>query len=541
MEQVVTKNKKEFKTKHMFLLSCGDAGRAFINGIIANFLLIFFIPDSSSTKHVDFLLAAALTLAVIKLVGVVWDAITDPFVANLTDKYGGKDGKRMHFMKIAFIPYALTAILIFFPPVQASSWINIVWVALFLFAYYSFSTLYIIPHQALQAEIVTDPQKRVKFYTINSLLYVLSFAIVYLIFVVQSALLKAGFSYEWSYRIPFIFFGIVGIIMLLIPILTIKENEFVSDSKPCHSPLFKSLKETFKYKNFVILTIAFLVMWIGINFFNTTLVYYVKVLMGLKDGIWSTLVMGAAILLGILSYPLINYLSKRMGKAKLLVISCGIYVFTFMLIYFYKPILNVLPAPVLAFGVAILVSMPISVGNIIPNSCFADIAQYDFIKGKENRTGMFLASKNFCLKLSNAISGAVCSVVICIGSSNLDVVTERGVQLTAIIAAVTSLVAFIIYLMYRDKEMIRTIKEFERKNNITSGNTKIDSQFVVAKKLYELRTNKNITLEYAAKVIGISKNKLDNIENGICKVPEKKKIAFIVFYDLNKNFFEVNK
>jgi len=455
---------KRFTTKDMFKLSCGDAGRAFINGIIANFLLVFFIPNGE-VSHTTYLIGAALALAIIKLIGVVWDAFTDPFVANLTDKYEGKGGKRRHFMKIAFVPYALTALVIFFPPVQSSSWINIIWVGFFLFAYYTFSTLYIIPHQALQAEIVTDPQERVKFYTINSLLYVLSFAVVYLIFVVQSALFKAGLSYEWSYRIPFIFFVVVGTICLLIPVLTIKEEDYVKDTKPCHTPLLQSLKTTFKYKNFRILTIAFLVMWVALNFFNTTLVYYITVLMKLENSM-STFVMGASIILGVLAYPLINKWSKKTSKVNLLITTCGIYVFTFVLIYFSPMIVNNSSNPtalgtIIAFVVAALVAVPISIGNIIPNSCFADLAQYDYIKTKENHTGMFLASKNFCLKLSTAITGAICSIMITIGDPKMENATEFGVQLTSIVAAVASVIALIIYCFYKDKDIIKTIKESE--------------------------------------------------------------------------------
>jgi len=459
--------RRDISTKEIFILCLGDAGRAFIYGIIASFLLIFYVPSVKSVEAgesiITFLPMAGIAIGVIKAIGVVWDAISDPIIANKTDKFEHRLGRRIPFMRMAFIPYAICALLVFFAPINHESWINVIWVGVMLLAFYTFSTLFYIPYSALQVEVVKDPKRRVFFFTINSLLYVISSAVCYTVYMIKGALTKAGFDYAWSYRIPFIVFATIGAIMLMIPSFFIKEKELVEESKPCHVPLKESLKVAFKNKNFVVLVFAFLVMWIGLQFFNSSLAYYITTLLGQEEGV-ATIVLAVSIFVGIVTYPLINKLVAKFGKKPLLIAAVGAYAFLFTLVYLYKVVLLVLPPMVFAILLGLLIAMPISITNILPISCFGDIATYDSLKSGESRAGMFLASKNFAAKLSDAIVVILVSQTIVIGSADGSTATAEGVQLTALIAAIASIVAIVLYSLYNDKTMIKEINEMsERK------------------------------------------------------------------------------
>ena len=79
--------------------------------------------------------------------GVIFDAITDPWVASISDRSASPKGRRLPFMRWAAVPYAITCLLIFFPPKGDVSWVNVAWVIAMLLAYYmSSSTLYCVPH-----------------------------------------------------------------------------------------------------------------------------------------------------------------------------------------------------------------------------------------------------------------------------------------------------------------------------------------------------------------------------------------------------------
>ena len=107
---------KKLTTGKIIALCGGDFSRGMINGIIATYLLTFFIPTNANTTLPQFFAGAALVMAVIRGIGTVVDAVTDPLVATLSDKCTHKDGRRMPFLKYAAVPYALSVLLIFYAP-----------------------------------------------------------------------------------------------------------------------------------------------------------------------------------------------------------------------------------------------------------------------------------------------------------------------------------------------------------------------------------------------------------------------------------------
>jgi len=311
---------KKLTTGKIFALCMGNFARGMINGIITTYLLTFFIPTNANTTLPQFFLAASLVMAVIRGVGTIVDAITDPWVANLTDNCKHKLGRRIPFMRWSAVPYGLCCLMIFFPPVNGTSYINAVWVGVLLIAYYLFSTLYNIPYSALQAEIVTEPKRRVFLYTIDSLLYVISNALVFCTSMFKGMLMGAGIPEIWALRIPFIVCCTGGIIAALVPAYAIREADYIVQ-KPYSQPLGEALKAIFSYKNFTIITIGYLVMWVAFTFFNTAQVYYITNLLALPD-IWVTIVTVISIGVGVCTYPLVNILARKVGKKPMLLGAC---------------------------------------------------------------------------------------------------------------------------------------------------------------------------------------------------------------------------
>ena len=96
---------KKLTTGKIFALCMGNFARGMINGIITTYLLTFFIPTNANTTLPQFFLNAAVVIAIIRGIGTVVDAITDPWVANLTDNCKSKLGRRIPFMRWSAIPY----------------------------------------------------------------------------------------------------------------------------------------------------------------------------------------------------------------------------------------------------------------------------------------------------------------------------------------------------------------------------------------------------------------------------------------------------
>lgn len=469
--------KKQISTGKIFAFCLGDFSRAVINGLIVTYSLKFFSPTESSGLPI---LLAIGAFGIIRAVGLIFDAITDPWVASMSDRSKNKNGKRIPFMRWAAIPYAATCLLMFFPPDGRATTLNLIWVIVMILLYYLASTLYSVPYAALQAELTSDTRRRVFFYTINSLMFVVGSAVIYVHPVLVNVFKAQGMETVWAWRAAFAVFAALGAICALIPAFSIKENDYV-EHKDYYKPIFKSFAETVKIKQYRIVTIGYLIMQAGFVFFNAAMLYYIDVLLGLNEA-FATIVLGISIVFGVCTYPLVNLLARKIGKKPLLITACMMYVVVYTGIFFYEPISAFFgTAPitssflisfagegalvgdvVCAFLIGILIAFPIACTNILPSSAFADLAQYDMIQTGDNKTGMFMASRSFAYKVSSALVTFIVSQVMYYGATG-DYPTVMGIRLTAIIAAGLLLIAAFIYAQYDDKRIVSFINEHNEK------------------------------------------------------------------------------
>lgn len=454
---------KKITNGKIAVLCLGDFSRGLIGGIITTYLLTFYIPTTAKTTLPSFFLKAALTMAIIRGIGTIVDAITDPWVASLSDNSRSSKGRRISFMRWSAIPYGLFCLLVFFPPVKGTSLINAVWVGVMLVLYYLFSTFYNIPYSALQAEVVTEPKKRVFLYTIVSLFYVVSSALVFCTSMIKGLLMAKGVAEIWALRIPFIVFCTLGAVTALLPSLVIKEKDYVQP-KPYHQSIWEALKATAHYPNFLIITAGYLIMWVAFTFFNTAEVYYITNLLGLADA-WVTYVAVISIAVGIATYPLVNILARKVGKKPLLLGACITYVVLYFAIYNYRTVIGLIGSVPFAIVIGLVIAFPIAITNIIPSSIFADLAQYDTIKTGQNRAGMFFAARNFANKLCQAVVVIVCSLLLGMGADGTGTATASGVRNTALVAMIFVLISVVIYIFYNDKEIMDTIRENSNKED----------------------------------------------------------------------------
>ena len=96
--------KKQLTTAQMLGICLGDFARAILSGLIVTYTLKFFNVTPSSGLP---LLIPAGMMGTLRGFGVFFDAITDPWVAGLSDNCKAKGGRRLPFMKWSAIPYAL--------------------------------------------------------------------------------------------------------------------------------------------------------------------------------------------------------------------------------------------------------------------------------------------------------------------------------------------------------------------------------------------------------------------------------------------------
>ena len=459
--------KKKLPKRKMIRYCLSDIAKGLFNGMIGNYLLYFYQPTVKSgipgllpqNKLLGFLTVMALLTGL----GKVVDAVTDPWVANLSDRCTHKDGRRMPFMKAAAVPYALSALMIFMAPFRPGTTANAVWVGLFLVSYYTAYTFFFIPRNALIPEVIPDADDRVGYYGISTAFFMGSSSFMYAATLFVDIIKGFGVSALWSWRIVFTVFAAIGLVCVLLGATAFRETEYVQGNVKPKQSLLTSARTIFRNKSFVTFFAGDLFSYLSMAFFQTAMLYYITMLLNVPES-QSFLVMLSAIGVALCLFPMIIRFSRRCGKKTMLVAASVIFTVVFAFIYFADRLAALVAGYELALGLCmgVVVAFPFAAINILPQSCMSDIIQKDSIENGVNREGFFSATKTFIEKIAYSLAMVVVSSVLAIGAPAGESVGTLGVKLTGVFAGGFSLISLICFMIYDEKSVTAFIAEHRK-------------------------------------------------------------------------------
>ncbi len=139
----------------------GQASEGIANYLLSTLLLFYY----TSILGLDGRLAGLALL-----LGLVFDAITDPLVAVASDRTQSRWGRRHPYMFAAALPLAAGLILAFRPPAEVGEQAGLfVWLLVMVVGIRSATTLFHVPHMALGAELSTDYDERTRVVTARAM------------------------------------------------------------------------------------------------------------------------------------------------------------------------------------------------------------------------------------------------------------------------------------------------------------------------------------------------------------------------------------
>ena len=474
----------------MWIFAIGQLGWSTLSGIISAWLVTFYLPTSDdiaggALQYIvpGLVIGGFLTvLGLITALSRVFDAVSDPLIASLSDRSKNKRGRRIPFMQYAAIPLALVTVLLFCAPVdQISGW-NIVWISVFIVLFYLFMTMYCTPYNALISEFGKTQDDRMFISTAISLTYFGGTLLAYTPFVL-AGLLRDSVGFAWSYRICFIVLAVVAAVCMLLPTFLIREKDFV-DAEPSNANMFKSLAATFKNKEFRTFAGSDIMYWVGLTLFQTGLPFYVKVSMNISES-FTMYFLGGMTVLSAAFYPIVSKLVKKFGKKKLTIAGfLGL-----ALAYVIATLIGVLGTaenpgllgigviPGVVFGVLICViaAFPMALLGIIPQSIVADVAEADGATTGENREGMFFAARTFAMKFGQSLAMLLFTSLAIIGTtqnanSNDITASVLGMTVVGIVAVAFCVLGATIMFFYNERKIMKTIaKEADQPKEETAA------------------------------------------------------------------------
>lgn len=470
---------KRLTKRQMRIFAVGQLGWSTLSGIISAWLVTFYLPtqeelDAAIPAHQyimpGLIIGGFLTvLGLITALSRVFDAVTDPLIASLSDRSKNKRGRRIPFMQYAAIPLSIVTVLLFCAPVDAISSINVVWISVFIVLFYLFMTMYCTPYNALISEFGKTQEDRMYISTAISLTFFAGTMLAYTPFVF-AGFLRESVGFAWSYRICFIVLAVIACVCMLIPTFFLKEKELV-DTKPSNANMFKSLGATFRNGSFRTFVFSDIMYWVGLTLFQTGLPFFVKVSMRI-DEFYTMVFLGGMTVLSAVFYPFVSKLVRKFGKKKLVITGfLGL-----ALAYVIAALIGVLGTaenpgllgigtiPGVVFGVLICViaAFPMALLGIIPQSIVADVAEADGYETGENREGMFFAARTFAMKFGQSLAMLIFTSLAIIGTtqnanSNDITASTLGMTIVGAVAVAFCALGALILGFYNEKKVMSTI------------------------------------------------------------------------------------
>ncbi len=449
---------KKLSTGKIWAFATGQLGWSLMSGLISNWLVYFYQPDETAINQGQtlFIPQGLVILGIFTVIGAItafgriFDAVTDPLIASWSDRCTSPKGRRMPFLRYASFPLSIATVLVFWSPINKTSWINAAFLFVMVMTYYLSITAYCTPYNALISELGHTQQERLNISTVISFTYIAGTAVAYLAPMIWGAFIPA-FGRVNAIRVTFTGMAVIAFCCMQVPVLAIKEKEYVN-TVPTQDGAFGSLVATFRNAEFRKFVASDILYWIAITMFQTGLPFFVTSLLKLPETMTTIYFVGMTAI-SLVFYIPINKLTPKLGKKKLITFAFVI----FCAAYFYTGFLGRIPgipAEVQGAVLTVAAALPMAIFGILPQAVVADIAQSDAKQTGSNREGMFYAARTFAFKMGQSVSMLLFTAVSTVGAA-----AGTGYRMTAFLAAAFCVLGGIVFLTYNEVKINKIINE----------------------------------------------------------------------------------
>jgi GPH family glycoside/pentoside/hexuronide:cation symporter len=376
------------------------------NWVFNTFALLFY----NQILGVDpFMVSVALAIA------MVFDAVTDPMVATLSDNLSTRWGRRHPLMLIAAIPLGLCLFAVFAPPAGLDHTAAFLWLTTFTVLTRGFMTLYFVPWAAIAAELSDDYHERTSVmayrYAVGWTIGVLFPVITYTFFMAATPEYPVGQLNPAGYPAMAMLAGTLMVAgALTTTLLTWKEIPYLrrhTSAPPAFGLLqtVQELKDALQNPQFALIFVILLMSGAIVGTTTNIGIYMATFFWGLsgEDLRWFALSAVGAVA----AFPVVAGIQRRWDKRSILLI-CAILAVTDGIVLVNLRFLDLLPENgdplllVILVTAGVLTSSIAVVQGVIGASIIADLADEHELRTGARQEGMFFAAVSFSGK---AVSG----------------------------------------------------------------------------------------------------------------------------------------
>jgi glycoside/pentoside/hexuronide:cation symporter, GPH family len=351
---------------------------------------------------------------------LVVDAVADPFIGSMSDNLISRWGRRHPFLLASAVPMAISLGLIFSIPSGLSKWALFSYVVLVLLVLRLSVSGWVLPYQALGAELADDYDERSTivayrvFFAMPAVAICLTLGFLVFLRGPNGLLNRAGYvPFGWA----------CGFIILLSALTaTLGTRRLIGQlhrpskqTRSSASRFFNEIRELLRHRSFLILAGAATVFFIALTANATLALHAGKFFWKLPNSVLQimSLALFIAPILGIL---LVAVTSRRFEK-RTLAIAGIVYIAASQFLLPVLKIVGILPdgglglyAPLVVNSV--LTGMFVGAATIVYQSMFVDAADEHEVLYGARREGLFYAGLNLAVKCGAGLGALLAGVAL---------------------------------------------------------------------------------------------------------------------------------
>lgn len=438
----------------------GDVGANLVWTTVASFLTIYLTDVAGISAGI---------IGTIMLIARLFDGVSDLFMGAIVDKTNTKWGKARPWVLWSAPPLVISLIMVFTVPQSFSDNGK----AIYLLVVYIFLaavcfTASNLSYNTMLSFVTTEQYDR---NVMNTVRFTFTMVAQLLINVVTIPLVNSLGVGQAAWTKMAIIYAILAMITFTITFAGTKERYKPIKVEKEKTPVIKTIKTLVKSKHFILITLAFAVIYISLGLTSGSRIYFAKYVLG-NENINGTMTVINYIptIIGIVCVP---FLTKRIGKIKALFGGFLLYA-TGLILMIVGPENTALIYPGLVFqgfGHAALYSCLFAVvGDVV------DVVEWQFGIREE---GLTYSVTSFGQKIGTGLGTAMLGWILALGNYDGMATVQADSALTAIKSlfiycpmALTVVILIIFYLFLDiDKIYPKAIKELEeRRIEISKGN-----------------------------------------------------------------------
>jgi GPH family glycoside/pentoside/hexuronide:cation symporter len=365
-------------------------------------------------------------------------AIAEVAIGHFSDHFVSPRGRRMPFIRVGLLPFALAFFFMWTPPVSHAHWLNAVYIFCMMQTYLLLFPTVLTPYIALIPEMTQDPKERVTLTTLQAL----SIMIGTILFALIGLLINAR---GWIFTMTLVSFSMF---FALLPFaLTHKESPSTSEGKS-EEPLLKAIWSALHNRPFLYLVFSTSLFLFSLNSMQMTLPFWVKTFLH-EDESKVTLLMAPLLVVTMTSFTVIPALVSKIGKYPMFLVSIAGMAACMLLFLGIGQF--PLGSPLLQTGIVLaIIGLPMAGLAALPLALIADVIDFDEKRTGRRREALFIALQGTIQKMFAASVAVVFARLAFQGASGE--VTVYGLRCVVFSTVVVCVAAMAIFWMYPLRE-----------------------------------------------------------------------------------------